>query len=146
MWDPEKMVFYKYNTKAWMTCAIFEDWLAWLNQKIKLTKNRKVLLLLDNVSGHKTEKTYLHIQINFIPPNMTSAIQPCDAGIIKTFKVYYNKLLVKHYVRTIKEKCQIVPPDEKEAIYFIREAWDMVWRETITIFWRHCDIMPDQSF
>ena len=24
VWDPEKMVFYKYNTKAWMPCAIFE--------------------------------------------------------------------------------------------------------------------------
>ena len=60
---------------------------------------------------------------------MTSAIQLCDAGIIKTFKFYYNKLLVKHYVRTIKDKCQIFPTDEKEAIYFIREAWDIVWRK-----------------
>ena len=52
--------------------------------------------------------------------------------------------MVIQYVRTIKEKCHIVLPDEKAAIYFFREALDMVWR--ITNCWRHCDIMPDQSF
>ena len=40
----------------------------------------------------------------------------------ETLKMTLIKLLVKHYIRIIKEKGTIVLPDEKERIYFIKEA------------------------
>jgi hypothetical protein len=52
---------------------------------------------LDNFSGHTpVEKILDHIRfrnttILYLPPNMTSKIQPCDAGIIRNFKAYYRR-------------------------------------------------------
>ena len=36
------------------------------------------------------------------------------------------KLMVKHFQRIIKEKGTIVWPDEKEGVYFFKEAWYLV--------------------
>ena len=81
-----------------MTCELFQRWLEWFNSKMKLS-NRKILLLLDNAAGHKINQTFSNITIHFLPPNLTSVIQPCDAGIIKVFKVY---TYVKTSHKTIK--------------------------------------------
>lgn len=55
---------------------------------------RKVLLLVDNFSGHYLEKLeYSDLKIYFLPANTTSILQPCDAGIIACVKAQYRKLL-----------------------------------------------------
>ena len=43
---------YRYNKSKWMTGLIMEEYLYWLDNKIK-AKGKKILLLLDNFSGHK---------------------------------------------------------------------------------------------
>lgn len=77
-----------------MTREIFTDWVVKFNNKIKLANpNRKVLLLIDNCSGHLIEKTnYSNVRLEFLPPNMTSELQPCDAGIIACLKAHYRKI------------------------------------------------------
>ena len=42
---------YCWNTKAWMTKKIFDDWLQWFDGRV----NRTVLLILDNCSAHGNE-------------------------------------------------------------------------------------------
>ncbi|KAH1228178.1 CENP-B 2 [Glycine max] len=34
-----------------------------------------------------------NVELFFLPPNMTSKIQPCDAGIIRAFKMHYRRSL-----------------------------------------------------
>jgi hypothetical protein len=41
---------YRYNKTKWMTGLIIEEYLRWFNNKMR---GRKVLLLLDNFSGHE---------------------------------------------------------------------------------------------
>ena len=64
-----------------MTSEIFIEWLDKLNSKFK-SENRKILLYLDNFSGHyrkdKVEHNYSNIKIRFYPANCTSIIQPMD--------------------------------------------------------------------
>jgi hypothetical protein len=86
--DPNTIVYYTHNQKAWMTCILFSDWLKYFNNLMKAQK-RFVCLLLDNAAGHKVDGQYSNITIQFLPPNMTSMLQPCDAGIIKSFKVSF---------------------------------------------------------
>jgi hypothetical protein len=57
---------------------------------------RKVILLFDNCSAHikDADLEKFNIQLRnttllYLPPNTTSKIQSCDAGIIRTFKAYY---------------------------------------------------------
>ena len=41
---------------------------------------RKVLLLIDNASSHYVSYQSRNVKVMFLPPNMTSKIQPLDAG------------------------------------------------------------------
>lgn len=66
-------VKYAANSKAWMTAELFENWLKTWNKKLK-SDNRKVLLILDNFSGHP-KVNLSNIELKFLPPNTTSISQ-----------------------------------------------------------------------
>jgi hypothetical protein len=68
-------------------------------------KNRKVILILDNAGGHNLSvHEYSNVKLVYLAPNMTSQLQPCDAGIIKSFKAQYKKILVKSFIDSYEEK------------------------------------------
>jgi hypothetical protein len=75
-------VKYRANKKAWMTGAIFQEYLEWLNG-LMVKQKRKVLLLIDNASSHG-KIVLSNVRVKFYPPNCTSRLQPLDQGIIKT--------------------------------------------------------------
>jgi len=52
-------------------------------------QNQNILLLVDNVPTHALDETthLTNITIEHLPPNITSHLQPCDQGIINSFKV-----------------------------------------------------------
>ncbi len=57
-----------------------------------------VCLLIDNATGHNLStivtKELTNVKIHYFLPNCTSHLQPCDAGIIKSFKSHYASQLV----------------------------------------------------
>jgi hypothetical protein len=63
-------VTYTSNQKAWMTSAIFEEWLRQWDKKLQ-SENRWILLLLDNFSGHDNV-LLKQITVKYFPPNTTS--------------------------------------------------------------------------
>lgn len=83
-------VDYYYNDTAWMNGRIFTDIIQKWDEELKLF-GRKVLLLLDNFSGHYIDYEPSNIKLLYLMPNSTSLSQPLDAGIIKNFKDKYNK-------------------------------------------------------
>ena len=84
-------VYYRKNKKARMTEIIWKEWLLKIDKKFK-RKNRKILLFVDNFSGHHTEvsKTLTNVQLMFFPANCTSKLQPLDQGIIAVYKHAYR--------------------------------------------------------
>ena len=139
-WNPSSIVDYFYNSTAWMTMDIFESWLLDFNRQMKM-QNKKVLLLVDNAGGHNITpeliKKLTYVEVFFLPPNTTSIIQPCDQGIIRSFKAFYRFLLTKFCVRMIEEKEELIMPNVKQAIFLIKEAWDKVSEDTISNCWKH---------
>ena len=84
---PKKVInsnHYYCNKSSWMTSAVFT---AIINKwDVELERNNsRILLLVDNFSGHKIGSTN-NIRIEFLPPNTTSKVQPLDLGIISNFK------------------------------------------------------------
>jgi len=81
-------VYYYWNSSAWMQSSIFFNWLGKLNADLR-KKGQKILLLLDNASVHTLEEgfSFSNITLHYLPPNTTAHLQPCDAGIIYSFKV-----------------------------------------------------------
>jgi hypothetical protein len=94
---------YESQKRAWMDSRIFIAWLIKLNVRMK-NKNRKILLLLDNAPVHPVDLDFSNIEILFYPPNFTSLIQPCDQGIIKTFKTLYKKNLSSKILFNLEKK------------------------------------------
>ena len=84
-----------------------------LDRKLDV-ENRKVLLFLDNAPSYPEtlQGNLKNIKLVFLPKNTTSQLQPCDAGIIRNFKVMYRKQLLKHLISRID--------DEKTASEFIQ--------------------------
>ena len=71
-----------------MQVSIWNDYLKKLDSHMRV-QNRNILLLIDNAPTHALyENTNLtNIIIEHLPPNTTSHLQPCDQGIINSFKV-----------------------------------------------------------
>ncbi|XP_070618050.1 tigger transposable element-derived protein 1-like [Erythrolamprus reginae] len=91
-------VYWMHNPKAWITKPLTRDW---FNQcfipqvQVYLAGkglNFKVLLLMDNAGGHDDlEHEHDGVQVEFLPPNTTSLIQPMDQGVIRAFKALYMR-------------------------------------------------------
>jgi hypothetical protein len=91
-------VAYAANKKAWMTSDIFQQYVSKWNNELR-RKNRKMLLLVDNCPVHPHIQDLSNIKLKiiklvFLPPNVTSVLQPMDMGIIKSFKGYFRRFLV----------------------------------------------------
>ena len=86
-------VYYFWNKKSWMQVSIFNEILLKLNEKMK-QKKRKIVLLLDNAPVHlildETQEKLDNIVMKFLLLNTTTALQPCDARIIHSFKCHYK--------------------------------------------------------
>jgi hypothetical protein len=69
-------------------------------------QDRKICIIMDNAGSHDIHgevkkvidgfKAFVlsHITILFLPPNVTSDVQPLDRGVIATFKMCYKRKLV----------------------------------------------------
>lgn len=81
-------VDYYWNSKSWMQVSIWNQYLKKLDSKMR-NQGRNILLLIDNAPSHALyETTHLtNITLKFLPPNTTAHLQPCDQGIINSFKV-----------------------------------------------------------
>lgn len=132
---------YRANSNAWMTSLLFLEWLKWFDNRL----DRNVLLILDNCTAHG-KKDHLpplrHTTVMYLPPNSTSKIQPCDAGIIRNFKGYYrrrfNRLLLKRIEDRVLEPSKISILD---GIVNVVASWSIdVKPNTIENCFKHCKI------
>jgi len=83
---------YESNSSAWMTRAIFQNWLAKWNNKLRKSK-RRICLIIDNCTSHLKIPDMSNIQLKYFPKNTTAILQPMDQGIIAAFKCHYRSTL-----------------------------------------------------
>ena len=87
-----------------MTGRLFKEYLEWFDG---LIYGRKVILLIDGFSAHKTgidlHADEIHgglrnTTIIFLPKNATALCQLLDQGIIKAWKSYYRRKWLQYMV------------------------------------------------
>ncbi|XP_066941391.1 tigger transposable element-derived protein 1-like [Macrobrachium rosenbergii] len=61
----------------------------------------KVLLIMNNAGGHPTDLSHDGVQIEFLPANTTSLMQPMDQGMIRAFKALYTCNALQHLVNAM---------------------------------------------
>ena len=80
-------------------------------------------------------RIYIYVLSNaesyFLAPNTTSVIQPCDQGIIQSFKVHYRKLLVEYFLEKVEKGEEYTSLTVSNSIKFINKAWRKVSSTTI---------------
>lgn len=87
---------WRSNGKAWMTGAIFEEYLRWFDRQMA---GRKVCLLVDENFAHTFGIEWLlslspeglaNTILLFLPAGTTSR-QPLDQGIVRSWKIHYRR-------------------------------------------------------
>src|SRR6266542_610525 len=114
-------------------------------------QNRNILLLVDNALTHALyETTYLtNITIKYLPLNTTSHLQPCDQGIINSFKSQYQKLYLRNQVKAFDKFREFgIEPVEiniNKCIKYVAFAWNNIISATIKHCWTKADILPNND-
>jgi len=136
-------VKYWSSSKAWMTTTLFNSYLRELDDYFK-KRNRKILLFLDNAPVHliDPENKLTNIKLKFFPPNLTSVLQPLDAGIIRSLKAYCRKYQILTLLEKNQDKVHVSELAKKmnifDAIKFLSSAWNDIKPETIQKCFKNC--------
>lgn len=131
-------VDYFSNKKAWMTSIIFNEWLKNFDNSMTNLR-KKVCLIIDNAPSHKCLIELKSTKLVFLLPNVTSHLQPLDAGIICSFKRFYKNLLVSDAIKAF-EKQETHLLNIRIAIEWLVESWHNVETMTISNCYKHCGI------
>lgn len=132
-------IHYYANKKAWMTSAVFCNWLKKFNLKM-CAANRNVLLLIDNASSH-VPLPFSNVKIHFLPPNTSAVLQPLDAGIIKSFKGHYRRNFLRWLLAQIEADTGVKNLDVLSCIAFVLDAWNEVTDIAIRNCWAYTGIV-----
>lgn len=134
---------YHSNSRAWMTGDIFRQWLVDWDKQLR-NKNRKILLLVDNFSGHNYDtRSITNIEVERFAPNMTSHVQPMDAGVIHCFKAHYRRHFLSRALDLFDDGADdIYGINQLQAMRMICMAWEDVSNETIAHCWNKTGILP----
>jgi hypothetical protein len=106
-------------------------------------ENHHVSLHVDNFSGHFVSYQPTNVEVEFFKPNMTSFVQPCDAGIIRCFKALYRQNFCRRAIDLDElGATEIYKVDILEGMMMARHAWEQVSATTIKHCWDHTQIQP----
>ncbi|XP_070401469.1 tigger transposable element-derived protein 1-like [Nothobranchius furzeri] len=117
-------VYWMHNQKAWMTKLLTSNWFhkCFIPQVSKYLAEKglpfKILLLMDNAGGHATDLSHEGIQVDFLPPNTTSLIQPMDQGVIRAFKALYTKNTLEDLVA-----CMGDTQEDEDETFNLKAYW-----------------------
>ena len=134
-------IIYRHNNKAWMTSQLFCKWLDIVNNQIR-NSHWKIILIVDNCAAHPhVERS--NIKLVFLPPNTTTKLQPCDAGIIQAVKLQYHKTPLQNCLclREVESASSLAKKVTIfDAIMRLRHAWSLLLETTIQNCFAHCRI------
>ena len=140
---------YHANRKSWMTQSLFFNWLQRFDSHVARTRNRKVVLLLDKCTPHRSPQNLpdlQNVEIIFLPPNTTSKIEPMDAGVIASVKARYRSERMARAVDLTDENlADFYKVDILMAMRILRKIWNNLPSETIRNCWADTGLLSSSS-
>lgn len=149
-------VYYTHQKSAWMDSVLFKRWFydQFVPEVSRFLKKQhlpvKAVLLMDNAPSHPTEEELRRgeIVVKFLPPNVTSVLQPMDQGVLENIKKNYRRLLLEHLLESTENSDLISSLRSisiKNVVYWISQAWDSVQESTIQKSWSKLSVCSDDS-
>lgn len=138
---------YRYNTSAWMTPNVFNEWLLSFDASIASSHGKKVALLIDNCSVHgrpNTLPSLSFVDVIYLPLDTTSILQPLDAGITTALKAKY-KLRQLRRALDMSEMHQdnVYCVNQLTGMNWLKQEWENISEDTIISCWRRTKIRAD---
>ena len=137
-------VLWRFLTKAvielgWIT-PFFSTWLKEFDYFVSRTRERRVLLLIDNASSHgriENLSELANVDVLFLPKNKTSVLQPLDPGVIACVKQRYRR---KQYERALgsienEDTRDLYNVNLLQAIQWVPTVWDGIEAKVIYNCW-----------
>ena len=122
---------------------VLNRWICDFDKEMQL-KNCKVCLHLNNFSGHYINCEPTNVTMVYFGANLTSWVQPLDAGIIRCFKAHYRQCFCKNALeRDELDEADIYNINLLQVLQMATLAWDDVTPETIKNCWKHIGIQRD---
>lgn len=83
-----------------------------------------------------------HVTVKYLPPNTTSKIQPCDAGVIAAIKANYRIFQMERAIDLTETNVRdIYSVDILSAMLAFKKIWKNMNKTVISNCWRHCRIL-----
>lgn len=101
-------------------------------------ENQHICLTLDNFSGHDIQYQPQNIRLLYFEPNMTSSVQPLDAGIIRCFKARYHREFCLRMIE--RDETGEHDINLMEGMLMACMAWRQVEVSNIKNCWNHAKI------
>lgn len=121
------LVLYSNSARSWMTAEIFKNWFF-------KDFNPSVRIAHPTASTLRTPDE--QIFVTYLPKNTTSKIQPCDAGIIKSFKALYKKELAMEMLDLLGTITNYLKEMTlKDSFYLTAKTWEAVSEATMWNCW-----------
>src|SRR3954471_4156542 len=96
----------------------------------------KICLLINNCTVHNISYDLTNVQVEWFAANLTSHVQPIDAGIIRCFKAHYRRAFcVRALDLDDAGEHDIYKINILEAMLMAQEAWDAIEATTIKNCW-----------
>ena len=130
---------------------IMIDILTKLNNRVK-RMGRNILMFFDNAPCHPPalKGMFSNIRVEFLPKKTTSRTQPLNAGIIKTWKVCYQRKVLRYVASQIDAKQSasdiIKSVNLLMAVRWMVMAWEEVKPEVIVKCFKHVDLYPEENY
>ncbi|XP_055714417.1 jerky protein homolog-like [Phlebotomus papatasi] len=102
----------------------------------------KAILVLDNAPVHPNEKELVSgdIKVVYLPPNITSTVQPMDQNVLESMKKIYKRKFLEYLLKHLENNEEVGDALKKvnilKVIKWIAEAWDRVTPYTIARSWK----------
>ncbi|XP_053121506.1 tigger transposable element-derived protein 3-like [Hemicordylus capensis] len=134
--DVEELpVSYRAHSKAWMTTAIFTEWLQKFNEDMQ-HKQRTVVLFLVQCAVHPYMELS-NIKMVFVPPSSPQT-HPLEQGVIQNFKCHYRRRMLTRLLVVLDSQASASTGKLSkhltllDAVHMIAQAWSEVCPQTIT--------------
>ncbi|XP_054737977.1 jerky protein homolog-like [Anastrepha obliqua] len=145
-------VYYKSQKSAWMNSDLFKEWfnLEFVSKVKKHLKSVnlsiKAILVLDNAPTHPHDCAVDDIKLVYLPPNVTSLVQPMDQGVIESLKRRYRRKLVSEILQRSESEdkglLQVIKKiNIKDVIYILATAFQEMPSSAFVKSWRK--LWPD---
>lgn len=133
---------YYANKKPWMTTTVVFAWLQRVVRRVWQQVGREFLQMVDNCTAHGTlefPSSLQNLLAQFLPPNITSIVQPLDANIIAWSNAGYQlRILFRVFDNTDMGQKSIYNVDILTDMRWATEIWNSCPADVIENCFDHC--------